>query len=161
VDVSIITNWISLNLLAVFAVFIICTLLALRSGAGRLIALLLATVVAPLFVSLLSNTWLIGSIASTIPEWVLVIGFSVLLFILISRMTPDAFNEGGQPVQSLIAGLGTTLGLVALWAHQSSLTSLYPIPSILSQWFSSSYTLLWLIAAFLLLGFARRHARWL
>lgn len=76
-------------------------------------------------------------------------------------MAPDAYNEGGQPLQATLAGAATTIGIIAMWAHQPSLMALYPLPDFIGTWFAAPYTFWWILAAFFLLGFARRNARWL
>lgn len=159
-DISTVTQWLPYELLAVGVFFVLATGIALRSGAGKLVSLFLAFLIIPLLLTLLPKTWLIGGFINTIPATITAAVLIALVFILVTRMTPDAYNEGGRPLEALLAGVATTIGVIALWA-QTPLENVLPTPTLLLPWFGSEFALLWIIASLVLLGLARRNARWL
>lgn len=150
---------ISIDWLIIAGLVILLTIDALRSGSGRTAAIALALPSAALFFDGLAKTVFLGSaMASATSPTAHAAIFMVLvvaLYFIINRMMPHYDDISGSPLLGVLAGIATTVAILATWVHLSFLSSIWKFGPTITLVLDDPFRLWWILASFLALAFVR------
>ncbi|PIR82241.1 hypothetical protein COU20_03740 [Candidatus Kaiserbacteria bacterium CG10_big_fil_rev_8_21_14_0_10_59_10] len=148
-------DWVILSALAA-----IIALDTLRSGAGRALALSLALLIAPLGIAAISQAAYADALVERLDTpYAQAALFAVMLtvfYALLRNSTLDWGYEGGGLPAALAAGLATAAIAASVWVATPALSTLWEFSPAVQGVFGVSYGFWWLLAALLLLAYARR-----
>lgn len=132
---------------AILGVFVVGSVLAWRSGAGRIAALILAGLLSAPMAAIASSAWVLRDIIPSLsPLVVFVVLFALFAFLFDRLMRADI--SGGIAIPSAaIAGLAAVAGLSAIWAHSALLSGLHTLPSLMQPLFTEVYVFWWIVAS--------------
>lgn len=147
------TDWIILG-----AVATLLTLDALRSGAGREIAIAFAAPLAMLLLGFLPKAALLGAFRSSLSNGITQASVFFTLFSLIVFFVNRIvffFTGSGGVVSGLIAGIAATAVLTTVWLQIPALQGLYHFGPQVQAIFGEAYRFWWLLVAYAGLAFVR------
>jgi hypothetical protein len=78
-----------------------------------------------------------------------------IFFVLLHRMLYNLGSFSGGFLFSLLSGISATAVIIAMWIQEPALQSIWHFGSQVTTTFSGSYTLLWLLGAYLILAFVK------
>lgn len=148
------TDWLIIIGFGLFAAFA-----AYTAGTSRAVAFALALPIMLYALPLIEDTALVGSLTSQkstpILAALLAAAVLVMFFLLISRMLNSYGERSGRITQALIAGAASAAICTVSWIQLPASAALWEFGPSVTAVFGTSYALLWVIAAFLTLAFAR------
>jgi hypothetical protein len=148
-----------LDALVILGIIAIITLYSSRAGILPAISLSLALPLALSLVPLLASTAFLGAIASSANNETLQAGVFIaaaVIFTMLIQRTVSSFDDTSGFRRALMAGTASAIVLTVVWLRVPALASLWDFGSQVEAIFGAGYALWWLIAAYVVLGFARR-----
>lgn len=147
-------DWI---ILAVFALLI--TFDAMRSGSGRAAVIAVAFPLSVFAYELIPHTFFLGNFANALSTPVLQAGLFILtfgiFFLLLHRMVYNLGAFSGGFALALLSGISATVAAIAMWIQEPALQNIWHFGPLVETVFGGSYTLGWMLLAYIILAFTR------
>lgn len=161
-DITPITNTLlrlPLDAVILFSITLLFTIDTVRSGATRATSIAISAPLAVFLYSILPHTFFVGPFMEKLATPYLQAGvlgvLFVALFILIYRMMFGAGSGNISVTFALIATLATVSAVLAVWLQVPALQSIWHFGPYVQTIFGQTYTLYWLVLAYVLLAFIR------
>lgn len=156
---SAITSWftsVPLDWIILAAFGAIVTIDAIRSGTTRATALALALPVAAFLLTLSGSTAFIGPItsASEMTQAIAFLALTVAVFVLAYRGM--GYGDEGSPLQSVMAGVGTTVIAISVWVSTDVLRTMWDFSPSIDAVFGSAYAVFWIVGGLVVVTLSRR-----
>ena len=148
-----------IDLFVIVIFLFIVTFDALRSGPGRASVLALAFPISVFLSNLSLHTVILGNVVASVSSPAVkaasFLAIFVIVYILAYRIVYTLGSGSSGFFFALLAGISAAIITIVTWLQAPALTGLWSFSPAIQTVFGSSYALLWIFLAYLILAFTR------